>query len=124
MTELKIIEGSIIGNKYKPGIEFSFKLAIPCAEQEEYALLVEHDGQNAANVNALLRLADMTGVDHAQTLAVGDSKNDSDMLAAAGLGLAVSNAWEELKAVADVVIPCSNDEHVAPYLLEHYFKKP
>ena len=85
---------------------------------------VEILSDRAGKGNALLRLADMTGVDHAQTLAVGDSKNDSDMLAAAGLGLAVSNAWEELKAVADVVIPCSNDEHVAPYLLEHYFKKP
>lgn len=58
MAQLKIIEDIIVGNKYKPGIEFAFKLAIPCAEQDEYALLVEHDGQNDANVNALLRLAD------------------------------------------------------------------
>ena len=58
MMPLKIIEDSLIGQKYKPGLKYVFKLAIPCVEQEEYGLLVEHDGQNDANVNALLRLAD------------------------------------------------------------------
>ena len=58
MSQLKIIEDRIVGEKYKPGIEFTFKLAIPCIEQNEYALLVDHDGQNDANVKALIRLAD------------------------------------------------------------------
>jgi hydroxymethylpyrimidine pyrophosphatase-like HAD family hydrolase len=38
---------------------------------------------------------------------------------AAGLGLAVRNAMEELKEAADCVI-CSNEEHAARYVLEHY----
>lgn len=58
MTQLNIIEDRIVGCRYKPGLEFTFTLAIPCAESAEYALLVDHDGQNDANVKALLRLAD------------------------------------------------------------------
>ncbi|MBQ9773750.1 MAG: HAD family phosphatase [Clostridia bacterium] len=72
--------------------------------------------------NALLRLAALLGVDRADTLAVGDSENDADMLQKAGLGLAMRNASPVLKECADAVANCSNDEHIARYLLEHYAK--
>lgn len=52
------MEGSCIGKRYKPGIEFSFRLAVPCAAVDAFALLIEHDGENEANVNAMIRLAD------------------------------------------------------------------
>lgn len=58
MTDLKYIEGSLVGKNYKPGIEFRFCLAIPCVDAESYALLIEHDGQNDANVNSMIKLAD------------------------------------------------------------------
>ena len=31
---------SATGNKYKPGTEFCFRMAIPCAEVDELALLI------------------------------------------------------------------------------------
>ena len=37
----------------------------------------------------------------------------------AGLGLAMNNASDELKAIADKVI-CNNSEHCAKYILENY----
>jgi len=58
MAEVKVYEGSIIGNRYKPGILFNFKISVPLAECDEFALLVEHDGQNDANVSSMLKLAD------------------------------------------------------------------
>ncbi|MBQ8611260.1 MAG: hypothetical protein IJ412_06070 [Oscillospiraceae bacterium] len=58
MTELKVIEGTLIGKEYKPGISFDFKISLPLVECDALAVLVEHDGQNDANVNAMLRLAD------------------------------------------------------------------
>ncbi len=57
MTELKYIEDTLVGNRYKPGLVFAFKIAIPCCTVSEFGLLIEHDGQNDANVSALLRLA-------------------------------------------------------------------
>ena len=49
--------GCVIGKKYKCGMEFSFDLAIPTAQQNEYALLLENDGLNDANVKSMLQLA-------------------------------------------------------------------
>ncbi len=58
MTEIRSINGSLTGKKYKPGLRFDFQLTVPCAEAESFALLIEHDRGTAANVNSLLRLAD------------------------------------------------------------------
>jgi hydroxymethylpyrimidine pyrophosphatase-like HAD family hydrolase len=47
----------------------------------------------------------------------GDSVNDIGMFKLAGTAVAVSNALDEVKAVADVVLPHSNDQDgVARYL--------
>ena len=75
----------------------------------------------AGKGNALRHLAEMLEVDMSQTIGVGDSPNDSEMVRAAGLGLAVGNAYEELKRIADAVI-CRNDEHVIRYIWEQYFE--
>jgi predicted alpha/beta superfamily hydrolase len=57
MTEIKYIEDDLIGEKYKPGQSFHFRIAVPCVDLESFGLLVEHDGQNDANVYSLLKLA-------------------------------------------------------------------
>ena len=72
----------------------------------------------AGKGNGLKRLAKKLGVPIEQTIAVGDSCNDLSMLQAAGLSLAVSNGWEQVKEQADRVI-CSNDEHIVAYIAEH-----
>lgn len=78
---------------------------------------------NAGKGNALYALADMLKIDRTKTISIGDSDNDRAIIQAAGLGLAVSNASDSLKAVADQII-CSNEEHVLSYLLSHYFSNP
>jgi predicted alpha/beta superfamily hydrolase len=57
MTEIKYIEDDLVGEKYKPGQSFHFRIAVPCVDLESFGLLVEHDGQNDANVHSLLKLA-------------------------------------------------------------------
>ncbi len=76
--------------------------------------------KKAGKGNALLHLAKVLGISPAQTVAVGDSANDSDMISKAGLGLAVENAWPELKFLADAVI-CKNTDHAVSYIAKHYF---
>lgn len=75
---------------------------------------------DAGKGKALYQLADMLGVEHNATISLGDSGNDMTITQAAGLGLAVSNSSQILKDVADGII-CSNEEHVAKYVLEKYF---
>lgn len=69
---------------------------------------------------ALLSLADMVGIEHSATIGVGDSDNDVALVKTAALGLAVSNASDSLKLVADEII-CSNEEHAIDYIDKHYF---
>lgn len=87
-------------------------------EADEYNL--EIINANAGKGNALYALADMLGVNYADTIAIGDSDNDNSIVQASGLGLAVSNATNSLKAVADEIIS-SNDEHAIDYVLARYF---
>lgn len=74
--------------------------------------------KSAGKGNALLTLADKLGVPHENTIAVGDSKNDVDMLKKAGLSLAMENAKDEIKAIAHRTI-CHYKEHSAKYILEN-----
>ena len=58
MSNVKFMDGSFVGKRYKPDLEFRFRLAVPCVDVDNFAMLIEHDGQNDANVNTLLKLAD------------------------------------------------------------------
>ena len=58
MKDIKTFEGHLVGDKYKPGMRFDFTVSLPLTDCEELALLVEHDGQNDANVYSMLELAE------------------------------------------------------------------
>ena len=90
---------------------------LKAVESSEFGL--EIMSVDAGKGNALHSLADMLGISYNETIGVGDSDNDSDLIRAAGLGLATSNACEKLKGIADEII-CSNEEHIAEYILKHY----
>jgi hypothetical protein len=72
---------------------------------------------------ALRRLAEHLSIPIDATVAVGDSLNDREMLQAAGLGVAVANAREELKAVADVILHRSADDGAIAELAERFFSE-
>lgn len=88
------------------------------AESYDYNLEVFH--KEAGKGKALMRLAKMLGIQREETIMAGDSGNDITCVEAAGLGLAVENACEELKKVADQMI-CSNAEHIVAYIEERFF---
>lgn len=58
----------------------------------------------------LKMLAQAHGLDLSQTIAFGDAENDIPMLEAAGMGIAMGNALDKVKAVASKVSSWSNDE--------------
>ena len=78
--------------------------------------------KSACKGNALLRLAEMLGIERGATVGVGDSDNDRTLLESAGLSLAVSNATDALKAICDRVI-CSNDENAIDYIVSQYLNE-
>lgn len=54
-------------------------------------------------------LCEMLGVDIKNAYAAGDERNDISMIEAAGVGIAMQNASEETKAVADYITENDND---------------
>ena len=66
---------------------------------------------------ALRRVAEITGVALEEIAAFGDSNNDIEMLRAAGLGVAVGNALDNVKAEADYVAAADNGLGVAEGLI-------
>ena len=71
---------------------------------------------NLATANkgtALLWIADRLGIPAENTIAIGDSGNDIEMLKAARVGVAMGNAHDSVKAVADVIAPSVADSGVA-----------
>jgi Cof subfamily protein (haloacid dehalogenase superfamily) len=54
-------------------------------------------------------LAEALGISEKEVICVGDAENDIDMIKYAGLGVAMGNAFPEVKEIADY-ITCTNDE--------------
>ena len=57
----------------------------------------------ASKAEGLKRLCEYYGMDLSQTVALGDSMNDFEIVSRAGIGIAMGNSVEELKAAADYV---------------------
>ena len=58
----------------------------------------------------------LLGISMQETIAIGDQKNDIEMIKASGLGIAMGNAVAELKDVADAVIGHHDEDGLAAYL--------
>lgn len=57
-------------------------------------------------------MADYLGFDISETMAFGDGGNDRPMLCAAGIGVAMGNAVDEVKAHADYVTSTVDEDGV------------
>jgi hydroxymethylpyrimidine pyrophosphatase-like HAD family hydrolase len=64
-------------------------------------------------------MLDYYGFDRDQAIAFGDGNNDIEMLEAVGWGLAMDNASEDLKEIADEVIGHVAEEGIYHYCLEN-----
>ena len=82
-------------------------------------LFVEVHSLDASKGHGLKFLAQHYGIPQAETIAVGDSGNDSSMIAWAGLGVAMGNALAEVFAAADEVAPAVTEDGLA-YVIEKH----
>ena len=80
---------------------------------------LEVTDKNASKGAALMKVAEMYGIDPKEVMAIGDSENDLSMIKKAGLGVAMGNAKEKIKKAADFVT-LSNDESGAAYAINKF----
>lgn len=76
-----------------------------------------------SKASGLEYVAQQLGVDRSEVLAIGDGRNDIEMLEWAGRGVAMGQAVDEVKAVADDVT-LSVDEDGAAVELSRWFPAP
>ena len=70
--------------------------------------------------SALFEVADHLDISIDNIMAFGDGENDKSMIETAGIGVAMSNATEEVKAAADSITLSNNEDGVAVFL-EDFF---
>ena len=81
--------------------------------------MVEILPANTSKGRAVTTLMEELGIASSNALAIGDGENDIEMLQAVSVGVAMSNATQMLKDIADVIVP-SNDEDGVAVALEEY----
>lgn len=72
--------------------------------------------RNADKVNALGRILEKMGIPLSQAVVFGDDVNDIEVIKATGVGVAMGNAIDEVKAVADFVCDTNDNDGVGKWI--------
>lgn len=78
--------------------------------------------KEATKENAILRMCQALSITVKDIIAFGDDYVDIGMLKFCGVGVAMGNAIDEVKSVADVVIGGNDEDGIAEYLEEMFSK--
>ncbi|WP_414054886.1 Cof-type HAD-IIB family hydrolase [Macrococcus equi] len=84
---------------------------------------LEFINKDVSKGKVLKQLADKLNIEPSEIIAFGDSNNDKDMLEFAGLGVAMGNANENIKAIADVITEDHNNDGIAN-IVKQYISLP
>lgn len=69
---------------------------------------------------AVVRVCDYLGIPVCNSIAIGDSMNDKEMLEAAGLSICMQNGSGELKKIADDICPSVGEDGIRHAFLKHH----
>lgn len=75
--------------------------------------LVELSNKECGKANGLRYVAEILGLEREEIAAFGDAGNDSEMLAYAGVGIAMENASQDCKAAANFITKHHDEDGVA-----------
>jgi hydroxymethylpyrimidine pyrophosphatase-like HAD family hydrolase len=82
-------------------------------------ILIEITSPNVSKGHALETLAAYYGIPYSEVMAIGDQDNDVDMIAWAGVGVAMGDASPKAQAAADYIAP-PFDEDGAVWAIEKF----
>lgn len=93
-------------------------LSIPAEVSSAGNPFVVITAANVTKATALARLCERNELQPQNVVAFGDSWNDLEMLQWAGLGVAMGNANDDVKAAADAMAGSHDDDGVAAFLVD------
>jgi Cof subfamily protein (haloacid dehalogenase superfamily) len=105
-SNIKYIEKYLTDNLYMERTSTDHKLI----------MIMNHEGTKHSAVKIL---ADYYGYNLSEIAAFGDDYNDVEMLRECGTGIAVANAIDEAKAVADYICESNDEDGVAKWIEKH-----
>lgn len=85
-----------------------------------YTAWLDLSPHGVSKASALADIAAGLGIDRSDVMAIGDGRNDVEMLAWAGRGVAMGQGPPELKAVADEITGTLDEDGVAQVLTSTY----
>ena len=97
---------------------------IPQSLKDKYTVVksapffLEFLNKKAHKGNALLALCDSINLPIEETIAVGDEENDQHMIQVAGLGVAMGNARQSIKDIANHITDTNNNHGVSKVIEE------
>ena len=83
-----------------------------CTSGRWHPAFTDITAKGADKGEGLLAMASHQGLNPQQTMAFGDGGNDSSMVRGAGIGVAMGNAIDELKEIADYVTTSVDDDGI------------
>lgn len=94
---------------------------IPAWEKGKVFVCASH--AKATKQHAVLEYARILGINTHEIIAVGDGYNDFPLFMAAGFRVAMGNAVEDLKVIADYIAPAVEEDGVVDIIEKFIFKK-
>ena len=79
-------------------------------------IFLEIMNKQASKTNAVKLLMNRYNIKREETIAIGDNFNDKEMIEFAGTGIAMDNAPDEVKAIADYITDTNNNDGVSKAL--------
>lgn len=83
------------------------------------SMIMEAVPKGCSKGTGMLKICERLGIDVADTYAFGDSANDLQMFAAAGISIAMGNGSEEIKRIASYVTGSIHEDGIY-HALEHF----
>lgn len=124
-AKIKKINPELLHSKYCNQNLFSDISKLPKTLTDKFSLLkttpftIEVVNKNINKGIGVMQLADKLGIKREEVICIGDSGNDKHMIEWAGLGVAMGNAFNEIKEIADF-ITLTNDEGGTSHVINKF----
>ena len=73
--------------------------------------------------NGMIKLGEFLGIKREEIMACGDSENDKEMIIACGFGVAMENATDDVKEVANYITSSNEEDGVAKVIEKFVLQK-
>jgi len=137
ISESPVLYKAIYNDYSAPLLDCAYKIVAELPERviaeriaEKYCCnMITYRGENrygfivksAGKMQAIMTLAKSLNITLSQIITFGDDLNDIEMLTQCGYGVAVSNAVDEVKKIADYITESNDNDGVAVFIEKNLF---